>query len=152
MATNFRQLRLRQLDASLTRWREAALPPKPPTGWVRAIRDALGMSSAGLARRLQVSDSAVRKLEQAESIDAITLGSLRRAAAALDCELQYALVPKQKLEATRYTRAMLVAQARVATVAHSMRLEDQGVDPALTAAQTQEVAQTLLAKSSRGLW
>lgn len=152
MATHFQQLRLRQLDASLTRWREAALPPKPPTGWVRAIRNALGMSSAALARRLRVSDSAVRKLEQAESNDAITLGSLRRAAAALDCELQYALVPKQKLETTRYTRAMQVAQARVATVARSMHLEDQGVDPALTAAQAQEIAQTLLAKSSRGLW
>jgi len=152
MATNFQQLRLRQVDASLTRWRDAALPPRPPTGWVREIRDALGMSSAALARRLQVSDSAVRKLEQAESNDAITLGSLRRAAVALDCELQYALVPKQKLEATRYTHAMRVAQERVAAVAHTMLLEDQAVDPALTEAQAQEIAQTLLAKNSRGLW
>ena len=152
MTTNFQQLRLRQLDAALTRWREAALPAKPATGWVRAIRDALGMSSAVLARRLQVTDSAVRKLEEAESTDSITLGTLRRAAAALDCELQYALVPKQKLENTLQDRAMKVAQERVTAVARSMALEDQAVDAALTQSQVQEIAQSLLSKRTKDLW
>lgn len=152
MTTNFQQLRLRQLDAALTRWREAALPAKPATGWVRAIRDALGMSSAALARRLQVTDSAVRKLEEAESTDSITLGTLRRAAAALDCELQYALVPKQKLENTLQDRAMKVAQERVTAVARSMALEDQAVDAALTQSQVQEIAQSLLSKRTKDLW
>lgn len=152
MSPNFRQLRLRQLDAALTLWREAALPPNPATGWVRAIRDALGMSSAALAHRLQVTDSAVRKLEQAEATDAITLGSLRRAAAALDCELQYALVPRQKLETTLQARALKVAQERVGTVAHSMALEDQAVDSSLTRSHIEELTKTLLAKRTRDLW
>lgn len=152
MSPNFRQLRLRQLDAALTLWREAALPPKPATGWVRAIRDALGMSSAALAHRLQVTDSAVRKLEQAEATDAITLGSLRRAAAALDCELQYALVPRQKLEATLQARALKIAQERVGTVAHSMALEDQAVDSSLTRSHIEELTKTLLAKRTRDFW
>ena len=41
------------------------------------------MSSLALAKRLEISDSAVRKLEVAESSDAITLGTLRKMAA--DC-------------------------------------------------------------------
>lgn len=152
MTTNFKQLRRRQLDVALTRWREAALPAKPATGWVRAIRDALGMSSVALARRLHVTDSTVRKLEESESTDSITLGTLRRAAAALDCELQYALVPKQKLETTLQDRAMKVAHERVTAVARSMALEDQAVDAALTQSQVQEIAQSLLSKRTKDLW
>lgn len=152
MTASFRTLRLRQLDATLARWREAVLSPRPSSGWVRAIRDALEMSSAALARRLGVSDSAVRKLEDAESNDAITLGTLRRIAAALDCELQYALVPRQSLDATRTQRAMQIAREQVQSVARSMALEDQTVDPALTEAQINEIAQALLSKSGKGLW
>lgn len=150
--TNFRQLRLRQLDATLTRWRDAVLPPRPGTGWIKSIRDALGMSSAALARHLQITGSAVRKLEESEAADTITLGSLRRAAAALGCELQYALVPKQTLESRLQERAQKVAQERVSTVAHSMALEDQAVDSALTQSQVEELAKALLAKHTKDLW
>jgi DNA-binding Xre family transcriptional regulator len=37
---------------------------------------------------LEITVSGLRKLEQAEAADAITLGTLRRVAEALDCELQ----------------------------------------------------------------
>lgn len=150
--SNFRQLRLRQLDATLTRWRDAALPPRPGTGWIKAIRDALGMSSEALARHLQITGSAVRKLEESEAADTITLGSLRRAAAALGCELQYALVPQNKLESRLQERALKVAQARVSTVARSMALEDQAVDDALTQLQIEELAKALLSKHTKDLW
>lgn len=152
MKANFRTLRLRQLDTALTSWREAPLPTRPASGWIHAIRNALGMSSAALARRLGVTDSAVRKIEQAESIDAITLGTLRRIAAGLDCELQYALVPKQTLDAMRTERARHIARAQVQSIAHSMTLEDQSVDQTLTESQINDITQSLLSKSGKGLW
>jgi predicted DNA-binding mobile mystery protein A len=152
MTTNFKTLRLRQLDIALARWRDAALSVRPPNGWIRAIRNVLGMSSAALASRLGITDSAVRKLEVAESNDAITLGTLRRIAAQLDCELQYALVPRRSLDVMRTERAMQIAQEQLQSVAHSMALEDQTVDSALTQAQVEEIAQTLLSKSGKGLW
>ena len=102
--------------------------------------------------RSQVTGSAVRKLEEAEATDAITLGSLRRAAAALDCELQYALVPRQKLEDRLQTRALSLAQERVGTVVRSMALEDQAVDEALTQSQIEELAKALLAKRTKDFW
>jgi len=152
MSKGFRTLRLGHLDATLARWRSAGLPSRPPSGWLRAIRNALGMSSAALATRMGVTDSAVRKLEEAESNDAITLGTLRRIAAALDCELQYALVPRRPLEAMRTQRAMEVAREQVHSVARSMALEDQSVDATLTERQITEIAQALLSGSGRGLW
>ena len=90
---NPKELRLAQMDAMLQDAASHSLPQRPQAGWLRAIREALGMTSAALAARLEITASGVRKLEQAEATDAITLGTLRRVAEARDCELQYTLVP-----------------------------------------------------------
>jgi len=150
--TNYKQLRLHQVDTALGQWRKAKLPSRPSDGWIKTIRNALRMSSSALAERIGVSDSAVRKMEVAEASDAITLGSLRRAASALDCELQYALVPRQSLEDKLEVRAHDVARERVEAVAASMVLEDQAVSPRITEAQIDELAKSLLNKGGRGIW
>ena len=67
---------------------------RPTAGWLRSIRERLGLSLTDLAKRLQVTPPAVRSFERAEAEDRITLASLRRTAAAMDCELIYALVPR----------------------------------------------------------
>ena len=54
----------------------------PRTGWIRAIREALGMSATQLARRMGVAQPTLTKLEQSEAADRIQLDSLRRVAAA----------------------------------------------------------------------
>lgn len=67
---------------------------RPSVGWLRAIREALGLSLADQARRLKVTPPAVRSFELAEAEDRITLGSLRRTAAAMYCDLVYTLLPR----------------------------------------------------------
>ena len=107
---NAKELRLAQMDAVLQDAASNPLPPRPPAGWLRAIREALGMTSGVLAERLGVTASGARKLEQAEAVDAITLGTLWRVAEALDCDLQYALVPRRPLRDMRWRQAMRLAQ------------------------------------------
>ena len=97
MEKQFRDLQLQQMDALLQTWRVAEFSARPSAGWVRAIRDSLGMSAVAFAKRLGMTPVGVRKLESAEASDAITLASLRKLAQALDCELQYALVPRTPL-------------------------------------------------------
>ena len=67
---------------------------RPAAGWLRSVREALGLSLADQALKLQVTPPAVRSFEQAEAEDRITLASLRRTAAAMDCDLVYTLVPR----------------------------------------------------------
>jgi transcriptional regulator with XRE-family HTH domain len=67
---------------------------RPTGGWLRSVRDNLGITLTELANRLKVTPPAVRSFEQAEAEDRITLASLRRAAAAMDCDLVYALVSR----------------------------------------------------------
>jgi len=152
MKSNFSELQLRQLDASLSRWRSTDLPPRPPSGWVKAIRESLGMAAAHLAARLGVTTSTVTRLETSEADDTISLGTLRRAAEALGCELRYALVPKQSLVDTLESRAMTVARQQMAAVSHSMALEAQSTSREAVELQTRALADELLKGSRRALW
>lgn len=119
----------RSLDRVLAPYR-ALNAGRPPRGWIRAIRDAFGMTGGQLGRRLGVSQSTVQKLERSEQEGTIQLASLRRLAEALDCELVYAFVPRQPLERSYETAARAVADRELAAISHSMALEDQALDDA----------------------
>ena len=112
--------RLKQLGPS-TRYRA------PVHGWIKAVRGALGMTTAQLAKRLGVKQPSVVAIEQSEAKGTIELATLRRVAAALDCALVYALIPNQPLEASVRDRARAFVRRRRAPVEHSMLLEDQKI-------------------------
>jgi predicted DNA-binding mobile mystery protein A len=152
MKNQLRVLQLQQMDASLASWKATPLASRPPLGWVRAIRDALGMSGAALARRLGMSTAGLRKLEVAEANEVITLASLRKLAQALDCELHYALVPRISLAQQLQERAETVAKAQLGPIKHSMALEDQSVQGPWNQLQTDAVVKDLLEGSRRELW
>ena len=99
----------------------------PSRGWIRALRDALGMTAGQLGGRIGMRGQSVLDLEKSEKAGTIQLKTLRKAAEALDCTLVYALVPKTSLEDNVMSRARLVARARLASVDHSMDLEAQGL-------------------------
>ncbi|WP_411882739.1 mobile mystery protein A [Polaromonas sp. YR568] len=151
--SNFDALRLLQVETALSRWREADLPSRPPHGWAATIRTALGMSATALARRLKMTASGLRKLEKAEADKTITLASLQKMADALNCELRYALVPRQPLEQMLLDRAREVISEEMKPVEHTMALEDQTVQGANRQRQIDALAKMLLAqKSRRALW
>jgi predicted DNA-binding mobile mystery protein A len=111
----------------------------PVRGWVKAIREALGMTTAQLAKRMGVRQPSVFALEQSEVRGTIELATLRRAAEALDCTLIYALIPNKPLEATVRERARAFARRRRMPVEHSMLLEDQQVKRDDTDAQLGDI-------------
>jgi predicted DNA-binding mobile mystery protein A len=152
MKSRFKDLKQRQLDTGLARWRSAELPARPPSGWIKAVREALGMPAARLAKELGLVPSTVLRLETSEADDTITLGSLRRVAEALGCELQYALVPRQSIAQTMKSQANKVARERIAAVAHTMALEAQATSNETVDTQVQELAESILKGSRRELW
>jgi predicted DNA-binding mobile mystery protein A len=142
----------RQLDQRFSALRPLAKSQRPAKGWIRAIRDGLGMTSAQLARRLEIAQPSAIELEQSEANSRITLRSLERAAEALGCRVVYALVPEKPLEETLRERAKLVAGKRAAMVEHTMRLEDQVVGTKAARDELQHrFTQELMRKPAR-LW
>jgi predicted DNA-binding mobile mystery protein A len=128
MRTEFKNLRLKQLDRALEPYRAAREVRRPTKGWIRTIRQALGISSGELARRLGTSRQLPLQLEKGEAEDRITLKSLRATANALDCDLVYAFVPRTgSMQELIENRARAEAKNRVLGVEHSMALENQAV-------------------------
>ncbi len=143
--SRLRSLLLHQVDHSLGLWRAAELPEVPKGGWISSIRRALGMSAATLGARVGMTEAGLRKLESAEVRHAITLASLQKVAEALDCEVRYALVPRESLQITIERCAMALAESEMRSVAHTMVLEQQGVSAAATKKQIERRAQELRA-------
>lgn len=116
-----------QLDERFKELGTATRYTPPVRGWIKALREALGMSTAQLAKRLGIKQPSLVALEQSEAKGTIELASLRRVAEALDCTLVYALVPNKPLESILRDQARAFARRRRAPIEHSMLLEDQKV-------------------------
>lgn len=142
-----------QLDRRFNDLRRFASDATRPTrGWIKAIREALGMTTAQLAGRIGVKQPRIVELEKAEAAGAITVQSLERAAQALGCRLVYALVPERPLAETLTLRAQALADRHLAAVDQTMRLEDQGVpDKTRLLQASRQMVSDLLLRPAR-LW
>ena len=84
------------LDEKMLPFRLARkLKRNPKRGWLRAIREEVGIPVETLAERAGVCRWEIARLEKSEENQRIMLSSLKRAAEGLGCDLVYALVPKQ---------------------------------------------------------
>jgi predicted DNA-binding mobile mystery protein A len=150
--TSSRHLRRRQLDRVLCSPGRLAEVPSFKGGYIREIREALGISSTQLGQLLGVSQPAIVNLERSERSGSVTINSLRRVARALDCKLVYALVPNGSLEDTLRARAQKAAAKLMDSVGHTMDLEAQRPAAAETAWQIDEIADELARNLDRRLW
>jgi predicted DNA-binding mobile mystery protein A len=145
-----RRLARRRLDERMAAF--ASLGPTPAGGWIRAIRDALGLQLGQLAERLNVRPPSVTELERNEAEERITLATLRRAAEALDCTLVYAIVPNKPLEAMVQDAAAAAARRELNAVLHTMSLEDQAPRSADRKEMIDALAAQIAEAGGRRLW
>lgn len=139
----FSDTRRNQVDQLLEPWRNLVRKIPPRGGWLRLIRNALGMTTRQFAERLHVTQPRIVKIEKAEVEGGITLKSLREAANALGCDLVYAVVPRQPIRDVLKERANLKAREALKPVLHTMALEEQ--------APTKDVQDELLKQQIRDL-
>ena len=125
---------------------------RPKEGWIRTLRKALGMSSPQLASRLAVSKSQASQMERMETEDRITLKQLRRVADVLDCDLVYALVPRQSVETTIRERAGHKARKLVGKTDVQMKLEAQQLSSDKLYEQVKLETDRLIREMPRDLW
>lgn len=147
-----KRLRLQQLDRQLAAL-DALSWSQPRGGWIREIREALGMNARQLAERIGVSQPSVVHMERSEAAGTIELSTLKRAAEALNCRVIYALVPADgSLESALRQQAERAAESLLARVEHTMALEAQGNAPEARNALRDELAAELLRTRNRSLW
>jgi predicted DNA-binding mobile mystery protein A len=124
----------------------------PRGGWIRSIREALGMTSVQLASRLNTHPSRITRIEEDELKQALTLQTLHKVAEALGCDLIYALVPKTSIETTLRTRARAIAEFKIQRIQHTMALENQSLSPDQLQALLSQEVDMLLHGSLKYLW
>jgi predicted DNA-binding mobile mystery protein A len=126
MDNKFKHMQLEMINNHLSK---VAICKRPATGWLRAIRTAIGINTRQMAERLGIRQQSVLSLEKSEIHDSITLKSLRKAAEALDCHLVYAIIPNDKsLHRIIEKQALKKAQKLLTAVEHTMMLEAQNIE------------------------
>ena len=146
-------LRIDQVEEMLKPYRKLVILQPPSRGWVRAIKEALGMTNKQLANRVGVkAPQSVEDMQGYEMRGTIKLQTLRKLADALDCHFVYALVPRKPLQEIRRERAGLVARRSLKRVSHSMKLEDQGIRKKFEESELNRRIERLLAGNPKALW
>lgn len=121
-----KSLQIQQLNSKMLAFASLQKVTPPPTGWIKAIRNAIGMSMLQLGKRLSITKQSVQDIERREKDGSISLKALREAARALDMQLIYGFVPNDgSLEALIDRKATELAKQIVLRTSNSMKLEDQ---------------------------
>ncbi len=117
------------IEKKLKGWRAVRSDKTPPSGWIKAIRGALGMSTYQLAKLMGINQATALRIEKREAEGKVTLDILKKAADAMDCKLVYAIVPKEKyssLDEIINVYAEGFARKILKQTQHTMQLEKQG--------------------------
>ena len=122
-----KSLQLQQLNQKMAGFAILNEVPQPSTGWIKAIRVAIGMSMQQLGNKLSITKQGVLDIEKREKEGSITIKSLKELGRALDMELVYGFVPNDgTLEGLIEKRARELATKIVLRTSNTMRLENQG--------------------------
>jgi predicted DNA-binding mobile mystery protein A len=105
--------------------RNLSQPHSTSEGWIKLMRQALGMSGAQLARKMGVTRALISKTEKVEVDGRVTLKKMQEFAEVMECEFVYCMIPRDNIQATLKKRAKKKAQLIVDRTNTHMGLEGQ---------------------------
>jgi predicted DNA-binding mobile mystery protein A len=147
-----KNLGYKHLDRKLSKLGAEENFTRPARGWLRAVREAIGMTTTQLAQRLNISQSSIISMEKSEQRGAISLETLERAARAMNCRVIYTLVPHESFEEIIHEQAEKKARLQLERINHSMRLENQAVSKKTLNEEQARFADELMQGNLHRLW
>jgi predicted DNA-binding mobile mystery protein A len=125
----------------------------PPIGWIKAIRNGIGMSMEQLGKKLSITKQGVMDIEKREKEGAITIKSMQELAKALDLKFVYGFVTNaDSLEQMIENRALEIATKIVERTSTTMKLEDQANSKERIEKAIKERASEIINKTPKILW
>ena len=100
---------------------------KAEQGWIRQMREALGMTLLKLGNACGLSTQSIAQAERREVEGKVTVETLRTTAEAMNCEFVYMFVPKSEMTTFIESKAYEKAKRILMSVDLHMSLEDQKV-------------------------
>ncbi len=141
-----------QLDVRFKNLRNLAEKSIPESGWIRVIREALGMSARQLGQRVGLSQPRISRLEIAESEGDLKLSTLKKIAEGMNMKFVYGFVPESSLEEMVQDQAKKIALKRMTKVNHTMRLEEQELSNEDKRKAFEDLTQKILINEPKDFW
>ena len=147
------KLQFQQLNEKVNQLTDLQHVIVPPIGWIKAIRNGIGMSMEQLGKKLSITKQGVMDIEKREKEGAITIKSMQEIAKAMDMKLVYGFVPNaSSLEQMIETRAIEMATKIVERTSNTMKLEDQANSKERIEKAIKERASEIINKTPKILW
>jgi predicted DNA-binding mobile mystery protein A len=147
------KLQIQQLNEKMVQLAGMQHVIVPPIGWIKAIRNGIGMSMEQLGKKLSITKQGVMDIEKREKEGAITIKSLQEIAKAMDMKLVYGFVPNEgDLEQMIETRAIEMAKKIVERTSNTMKLEDQANSKERIEKAIKERASEIINNTPKILW
>jgi len=142
----------KQIQKRLDALRPMASVPSPHGGWIKNLRESLGMSLQQLADRVKMTPQSLQGIETAEREGRVTIATLKKIAVALDADVQVAIIPSKPLEQMIRDQAMKAASRIARNTQTHMALEDQATSEEFRRSQIEKIADALVGEGSRKIW
>jgi predicted DNA-binding mobile mystery protein A len=147
-----KKLAREQLNETMKKFESLKTMSAPRKGWIRAIRDTLGMTGEQLAKRLNVNQQRVARIEQDEVLGKVTLNTMQNTAEAMDCIFVYGVIARDDLERIVRRQAEVVAKKRMARSNQMMRLEKQELSEKEKSKAMQNLIDEIVETMPKSLW
>lgn len=121
-------------------------------GWIRVLREALGMSTKQLGKRVGIDQSRISRLENAEINGDLKLSSLKKIADGLNMKFVYGFISEDSLEDMVRKQAKEIALKRMAKVNQTMRLEEQELSEDQKQKALADLIQKIMIEEPKDLW
>jgi len=147
-----RKLMREQMDNRLKPMKDLVGIDVARFGWVKAIREALGMSAKELGKLVGLDQSRISRLENAEKTGNLKLSSLHKIAKGLKMRFVYGFVPENSLEEMVQAQARAIAIARMKRLHNTMSLEKQELSADEQQKALRDMIEKILVEQPRDFW
>ncbi len=148
-----KKLVIEQLDRKLQPFQGTEKVIVPQKGWIYSIRTSLNMTLEQLGDKLQMTKQGVKKIEEREASQSISIKSLKDIGKALDMQFVYGFVPKHgSIDEMVTAKAKAIAERIVLRTNQNMKLENQGNSPEQINQAIMELASELKREMHKSIW
>lgn len=147
------KLQVQQLNEKMVQLAGMQQVIVPPIGWIKAIRNGIGMSMEQLGKKLSITKQGVMDMEKREKEGAITIKSMQEIGKAINMQFVYGFVPNNgSLNQMIENRALEMATKIVERTSTTMKLEDQVNSKERIEKAIKERAAEIINKTPKILW
>lgn len=149
MDWSLRRIRAKQIEKELAPLSKILIPK---TGWIKTIRETLGMNTRQLGNLCNVSSERIIRIETDEVEKRTTLATMQKVAKAMNCRLVYALVPEEGIIEFIEKTAKDKAKLELEEISHHMELENQKVSNESMKDQIEILTDELIRNNLKKIW